>query len=178
MAKLLKINGERVSSSHSKTIFTAVKKWGWIVLVLLMAGACLDEPDCLPTGDTALVISFNRLLDGKRDTVILYTIEAAGSDSIFYKTNPEKLDTIDTQTKPVIVAVNPYAEETLFTFFLRVQQKNLRVGYKNETTFISEECGSDRVQYDLSVLETDFDSVRVINSVLSKNRTVNIEIYR
>jgi len=163
---------------HSKTIFTPVKKWCWIILVLLMAGACLDEPDCLPTGDTALVISFNRLLDGKRDTVILYNIEAAGADSIFYKTDPDKLDTIDTQTKPVIVAVNPYAEETLFTFFMRVQQKMLRVGYKNETTFISEECGSDRIQYDLSVLETDFDSVRVVNNVLSKNRTVNIEIYR
>ena len=162
-------------SSHSKTIFTTVKNWYWIVLVLLLAGSCLEDSDCLPVGDTALVIQFKRLLDGKADSVFLYTVEAAGSDSIFYKTNPEKLDTIASGS--ILVAVNPYAEETLFTFNLKEGAKTLRVAYKSEVRLISEECGADRVQLDLSILETQFDSVRVVNSALTNKRTTNIEIF-
>lgn len=147
-------------------------RW-WIILVLLMSGSCLDETDCLPTGDTALIISFKKLADGTADEFVFYNIEAEGSDSIFYKTEPELRDTLSAAT----VAVNPFVQETLFTFILEAEEKTLRVGYKNEVRYISEECGSDRVQYDLKVLETQFDSVRVVNNVLSKSRTTNIEIY-
>lgn len=162
-------------SSHSKTIFTTVKNWCWIVLVLLLAGSCLEDSDCLPVGDTALVIQFKRLLDGKADTVVLYTVQAAGADSIFYKSEPDKLDTMANGT--VLLAVNPYAEETLFTFNFETETKILRVGYKNEVRLISKECGTDRVQLDLTILETEFDSAHVVNSALTKNRTTNIEIY-
>lgn len=162
-------------SSHSKTIFTTVKSWFWIVLVMLLAGSCLEDTDCLPIGDPALVIQFKKLVDNKADTVVLYTIEAAGSDSIFYKTNPDELDTI--RSGSILVAVNPYAEETLFTFNFKDESKTLRVGYTNEVRLISEECGTDRVQTDLTILETQFDSVRVVNKALTKNRTTNIEIY-
>ena len=150
-----------------------MKKWSWVILLAGMAVACLDDPECLRTADTTLVISF-KTLDNQTDTTVFYNIEALGSDSIFYKTAPDLRDTVTT----VYVDVNPFENETTFTFQFDVDSsKILRVGYKNDTRFISEECGSERVQYNLKVLETEFDSVRVVNGYLSTNRTPNIEIY-
>ena len=139
-----------------------------------LVSSCLDSPDCIKNGDTTLVIRFKQLSDGKPDTVVLYNVAAEGSDSVFYKTDPDALNTlIDT----VKLTVNPYAEETLFTFLFETKTVTLRVGYKNEIRFISEECGSDFVQTDLTILETQFDSVRVVNNVLTKDLNANIEIY-
>ena len=151
-----------------------MRNWCWIILVIIVASSCLDDPDCIKTGDTALVISFKKLSDGKADTVVLFNVSALGSDSIFYNTDPDELDTLNGKAT---LSVNPYTEETLFTFLFETETLTLRVGYKNEVRFISEDCGSDRVQYDLTILETQFDSVRVVNPVLSTNRTPNIEIY-
>ncbi len=152
-----------------------MKNWSWIFFVLLIVSACLDDADCLRSADNALVISFKKLSDGKADTVILYNISALGADSIFYKSSePDELDTLNGSA---LLAVNPYATETLFTFSFDGEDKTLKVGYKNETRFVSEECGSERVQYNLTILETQFDSVRVVNRLLSTSRTTNIEIY-
>lgn len=142
-----------------------------------LVSACLDSPDCVKSGDTALIISFRKLSDGKADTVVLMNVIATGADSVFYKSEPDKLDTLSLAT----LSVNPYAEETEFIFVLETEsgteQKILKVGYRNEIRFISEECGSDLVQLDLAILETQFDSVRVVNSVLTKSRTTNLEIF-
>jgi hypothetical protein len=174
-AKLLKINGQWVFTWAPKTIFTAMKKWRWVIFLMIIVGACLDDPDCLRKADTTLVISFKRLVDSEADTAIFYNISAVGTDSIFYKTKePDVRDTLST----VYVDVNPFAEETSFTFLFDVDStKTLSVGYVNESRFVSEECGSERVQRGLHVLETQFDSVRVVNNILSTNRTTNIEIY-
>lgn len=145
----------------------------WIIVVAVVAGSCLDDADCLRTGDDALVINFKRL-DGRNDTLVFYNIAAEGTDSIFYKTaEPDERDTLHTVT----LAVNPFEDETLFTFYFETETKTLRVGYKNEVRFVSEDCGTERVQHNLKILETGFDSVRVVNSVLSTSRTTNIEIY-
>lgn len=152
-----------------------MRHWCWIFFLMALASSCLDDPDCILTGDPALVISFKKLSNGEADTVVLYHVTAAGTDSIFYQSSePDELDTLNGEA---LLSVNLFAEETLFTFLFETEEKILRVGYKNEIRFISEACGSDKVQYDLAVLETEFDSVRVINPVLSKNRTPNIEIY-
>lgn len=152
-----------------------MKNWCWIILMIVLVSSCLESAECVKSGDTALVINFKKLSDGKADTVILLNVSAAGSDSVFYKSSdPDELDTLN---GAALLAVNPYADETLFTFSYETQQVTLKVGYKNEVRFISEECGSDRVQMGLTILETQFDSVRVVNNVLTKNRTTNIEIY-
>jgi hypothetical protein len=152
-----------------------MKNWCWILFVLTIVSSCLDDPDCVRTADTALVISFKRLSDSKADTVILYSISAVGTDSIFYKSTES--DELDTLNGFALLSVNPYADETLFKFLFPLGQKIMRVGYKNTARFISEECGSERNQYDLTILETQFDSVRVVNPVLSIDRTPNIEIF-
>lgn len=143
--------------------------------MMVLASSCLESAECIKSGDTALIIRFKRLSDGKPDTVKLYNVAAEGSDYVFYKTSePDELNILVDTVK---LAVNPYAEETLFTFLLETETVTLKVGYRNEVRFISEECGGDRIQRDLTILETQFDSVRVVNDVLTKNRATNIEIY-
>jgi hypothetical protein len=152
-----------------------MKNWCWIIIIVAFASSCLESAECVKNGDTALVISFKKLSNGLADTVTLYNVSAAGSDSVFYKSS--EVDGLDILNGSALLSVNPYAEETLFTFFFETQQVTLKVGYKNEVRFISEDCGSDRVQRDLTILETQFDSVRVVNNVLTKNRTPNTEIF-
>lgn len=161
-----------------KTIFTAVKKGPWIVVFLLLT-ACLDEPECLRVADNALVFSFTRLSDGEADTVIFMNITAESDglvpDSVFYKQIIDVRDTL--KGTNALVAVNPQAAETLFTFHFEDEDKFVRVGYQSAVRFISEDCGSEVLQTKLTVLETNFDSVRVVNKTLTKARVTNVEVF-
>jgi hypothetical protein len=146
-----------------------MRNWCWIIFMMVLASSCLEEAECVKSGDTALVIKFKKLSNGTADTLFVDQVVAAGADSVFYSSQP--------LNGTAVLSVNPYAEETEFTFVLESGQKTLKVGYRNEVRLISEECGSDRVQVDLTILETQFDSVRVVNSALTKNRATNIEIF-
>ncbi len=154
--------------------------WVLIIFLLVLGGSCLDNDICLRGADNALVIEFKKFLDGVAvtDSAIFLNIEAEGTNGVFYMN--DTTDILDTLNLAV-VTVNPYAEETLFTFNHyggdSLVAKVLRVGYKTEVRFVSEECGSERLQYDLQILETTFDSVRVVSSSLNKGQSTNIEIY-
>ncbi|MCK6617040.1 MAG: DUF6452 family protein [Cyclobacteriaceae bacterium] len=147
-----------------------------LAFFIVVASSCLDEADCIRNADTALVIQFKRLLDGKNDTLIFYRVEATGTDSIFYGQSPDVLDTL--RGTPMILSVNPNTPVTSFSFYLPVLEYSLSVEYDRSARFISEDCGSEVSLNNLRISFTDFDSVRVINPILSTARTVNIEIYR
>jgi len=149
-----------------------VKNAFWLLLLPLFS--CLDQPDCLRTSDTALVVSFRKLEGGARDTVVLYQVIALGADSIFYSPGnvPDTLRGVN-----ALLAVDPFSTETSFTFYFHENEKELRVGYNREMRFVSDECGSELFLSSLEILSTTFDSVRVVNRQLSKSRTVNIEIF-
>ena len=152
--------------------------WVLIIFLIVLGGSCLDNDICLRGADNALVIEFKKLSDGLSDTVTFMNIEAEGTNAVFYLDNPvDKMDTLIVD-ETAIVTVNPYAGETLFTFNnFRGDTLTLKVGYKTEVRFVSEECGSERLQYNLKILETTFDSVRVVSNTLNKGQSTNIEIY-
>ena len=150
--------------------------WVVILFVVVALGSCLDNDICLRGADNALVIDFIKFSEGEPvdDTITLLNVQATGADSIFYGGPDDDTDTVTTVT----LAVNPYAESTFFTFNnFRGETQTLEVGYKTEVRFVSEECGSERLQYNLKVLGTSFDSVRVVSNSLNKGRSTNIEIY-
>lgn len=156
-----------------------MQKACWVLIIFLVAvgGSCLDSDVCLRGADNALVIEFKKLADGLSDTVTFLNVAATGVDSVFYKDNPDVMDTLFVN-ETLIVAINPYSDTTFFTFNdFRGQTKILNVSYKTEVRFVSEECGSERLQYDLKVRGTTFDSVRVVRSSLNKGQSTNIEIY-
>jgi hypothetical protein len=152
--------------------------WVLIIFLIVALGSCLDNDICLRGADNALVIEFKKLSDGLADTVTFLNIEATGVDSVFYKDFPEDLTDTLFVDDVATVAVNPYAESTFFRFNdFRGEPQTLEVGYKTEVRFVSEECGSERLQYNLKVIGTSFDSVRVVRNSLNKGRSTNIEIY-
>ncbi|HET9052757.1 MAG TPA: DUF6452 family protein [Cyclobacteriaceae bacterium] len=151
--------------------------WVLIIFLVVVGGSCLDNDVCLRGADNALIIEFKKLADGLSDTVTFLHVSATGTDSVFYKNNPDLMDTLFAGEK-LTVAINPYADTTFFTFNdFRGQTKILNVGYKTEVRFVSEECGSERLQYDLRIRQTTFDSVRVVRNSLNKGQSTNIEIY-
>lgn len=150
-------------------------KWCWVLLIFILLGSCLDNDICLRGADNALIFGFMKLSDGKADTVVLFNIEATGVDSVFYK--DYGTDLRDTLAQQAQVTVNPYGDTTQFIFNYVDEVKQITVGYKTEVRFVSEDCGSERLQYDLKILSTDFDSVRVVRSSLNKGKSINIEIY-
>jgi hypothetical protein len=153
-------------------------KKGWLLFVgIAWLFSCLDEPDCLRSASTTLVIQFKDIFTGLKDTVVFYRVEAVGSDSVFYQQFPEdKLDTLRQQT--MLLAVDPTENQTSFTFHFPVLQRTLVVGYMPTARFISEDCGSELLLSELHVVETEFDSVVVVNPFLSQDQTVNLEIFR
>lgn len=139
----------------------------------------MENDVCLRGADNALVIEFKKFSNGVAvsDTVTFMNIEAEGTNGVFYLDDPDVMDTLIVD-EAAFVTVNPYAEETLFTFNnFKGDTLILRVGYKTEVRFVSEECGSERLQYDLSIMETTFDSVRVVSNSLNKGESTNIEIF-
>lgn len=149
-----------------------MKNTFWLLLLPLFS--CLDQPDCLRTADTALVVSFRKLEGGAKDTIVLYQVVVPGMDSIFYSPG----DVADTlRGTNVLLAVDPFNTETSFTFFFHEREEELKVGYKREMRFVSDECGSEIFLSSLEILNTTFDSVRVVNRQLTKSRAVNIEIF-
>lgn len=148
-----------------------------MIFLVVLGSSCLEDDVCLRGTDNALVIEFKKLSDGLSDTVTFLNIQATGTDSVFYKTNPDVIDTLRADEQ-AIISTNAYSDTTFFTFndFNGVT-RTLKVGYKVEVRFVSEACGSERLQYDLKILETTFDSVRVVNSSLNKSESTNIEIY-
>lgn len=151
--------------------------WVLIIFLVVVGGSCLDSDVCLRGADNALIIEFKKLADGRSDTVTFLNVEAAGVDSIFYKNDPDVMDTLFADEK-LVLAINPYSDTTFFTVNdFRGQTKILNVSYKTEVRFVSEECGSERLQYDLTIRQTTFDSVRVVRSSLNKGKSTNIEIY-
>jgi Family of unknown function (DUF6452) len=157
-----------------------MQKWCGVLLIFVLFGSCLDNDICLRGADNALVINFKKLSDGLEDTVTLLNIESAGTNAVYYLEDPDTVNSIPSTnfSSDVLVLVNPYADSTHFTFNnFRGDTLTLTVGYKTEVRFVSEECGSERLQYDLSIIKTTFDSVRVVRRSLDKGRSTNIEIY-
>ncbi len=100
---------------------------------------------------------------GKGDTVYLRNFPMVGEDA--------RLISFDT-------VLNYFLESGRLDFEGDGTSNFLTFGYNVKNQFISEECGSSFVLSDLTVLEHNFDSVRVINSSPTKAGGTNIEIYR
>lgn len=151
--------------------------WVLVIFLVVALGSCLDNDICLRGADNALVIDFKKIVAGEEvdDTVILLNVMAVGiSDSIFYGGIGDDYDTLTSVT----LTVDPFDNTTSFTFNdFKGLTKTLEVSYKTEVRFVSEECGSERLQYDLKIVNTTFNSARVVRNSLNKGRSTNIEIY-
>jgi hypothetical protein len=147
-----------------------MKKTGLFSFVLIIAVSCLNEPDCYQLNNDTVVIYF-RIIGGGSDVVQLTSIQSPEAEVIFSDT-----------ASGIALPLNPKKEETLYILHGVQVDNMLQFGYKRQVQFVSEECGERYYFQDLDVLQHDFDSVRIVNTIPAPTPLPtganNIEIYR
>ena len=150
-----------------------IRKVAWFLFFALLAVSCLDEPDCYNLNNNVIGISFRKLADNKADTVAMVGVTIDGTDSVFY---PFRLVT------GVELPLNFYASESEISF-QRLDREaaitdRLLLAYRSQIQFVSEDCGERFLISNLEVLESDFDSIQVVNASPGKTTSTNLVVYR
>lgn len=87
-------------------------------------------------------------------------------------------ETIDALTR-VTVDVNPYSDTTTLIFSMESEADHVMTfAYNRITRLISPDCGTETLINGLQIVDSDFDSVRIINPILLESTAVNIEVFR
>jgi hypothetical protein len=147
-----------------------VKRSAWLLVFIVIAAACLDEPDCFNLNNDVIGISFKKLQDSRTDTV---SLEAYGV------LEPELFAGFDTTISRVYMPLNYFEDETTYFFKTSDVRHLLRVGYISQAQFVSENCGEKFVLSRLRILGASFDSVRLVTDVpTSEAGTIHIEIFQ
>jgi hypothetical protein len=177
--KSLKINMARNLGFHGILYLYGlnsimIKKTGWFLFFLLMAAACLDEPECFSLNNNLVGVIFKKLSDKKADTVFFATIKADGTTTLFAEDSA--------MTGYETLSLNYFQDSTVYHFQGANRAYTLPLHYSARPQFVSEDCGERFVLAGLRARKNPagFDSVRVVNNTPKKRFSsgTNIEIYR
>ena len=174
-AKIRKISWRGIWASVSSHIFTLgkftmVKKLAWLLVLTVITAACLDEPDCFNLNNDVIGISFKKLEDSSTDTMSLVAYGVV---------EPPLLAGLDTAISRTYMFLNYFEDETTYFFETSDTLHLLRLGYISQAQFVSENCGEKFVLSRLRVLESSFDSVRLVRDTpTSDGGTVHLEIFQ
>jgi hypothetical protein len=152
-----------------------IKNTAWFVFFVLLASACLDEPDCYSLNNNIVGIAFKRMSTNRADTVYFSSIKADGTETIF----------LNNATGTAVSGINSlplnyYQNETTFHFDGLDKMYDLRLGYSAKAQFVSKDCGERFVLTGLNPIAFNFDSVRVVNAIPKAGNTsdIQLEIFR
>ncbi|MEJ1236528.1 DUF6452 family protein [Chryseolinea sp. T2] len=152
-----------------------MKRLSWFVFFSIFTFSCLDQPDCYQLNNNVMVIAF-KIIGGGTDVYNLAGVSTPGTDTVFLAGA--------TGSSSVKLPLNPYATEIGYTFdgyyggINTGEPKHLDLSYKSLVQFVSEDCGERYVFSDIAPTSTDFDSIRILNSVPTQPPSSNLEIYR
>jgi hypothetical protein len=152
-----------------------VKKTGWFVFFALLAGACLDEPECFSLNNNIIGITFKNITDGTADTTTFESIKAEGIDGTFGAT-----------ANKVYLPLNYFQDHTTFFFKQKyasgttdLQSDTIELQYDAKVQFVSPDCGERFVLTNLTIVRHTFDSVRLVSAIPSNVAGGNqIEIFK
>lgn len=140
-------------------------------VIFLVAGACLDEPDCYLLNNNVVGIAFKQLADPAKDAEV--DLKAMGS------LTPPLLFFTDTSLTRLTLPLNYLEDETIYFFVTGSDTSLLRLGYRSQAQFVSEDCGERYFLTQLRVVEHDFDSVRLITDFPARQGgTLHLQIFR
>ncbi len=139
---------------------------GFLVL-LIVAGACLNEQDCLIKSTNLVKIQFKNLKN-KNKNIKLDSVEVVGL-GFFLPTT----DSVSSFALPV----SPVATEATFKFYYHNTAPAVSMSYVTQAEVISAACGAFTNYIDLRVTNSTFDSLALINDQLLINQNVNLEIF-
>ena len=145
-----------------------VRKSAWLVILVLMAAACLEEPDCYQLNNEVAGIGFKKLENSTADTVT-FTLLTVEPPLIFQ----------DTTLSRLFLRLNYFEDETTFVFVQENAVDTLQLTYLSQAQFVSEDCGEKFVLSNLRIGYHSFDSVRLVVDTPTQNGSVvNLEIFQ
>lgn len=145
-----------------------VRKSAWLVIVVLIATACLEEPDCYQLNNEVIGIAFKKLENSSADTVT-FGLQIVEPHLIF----------ADTTLSRLFFPLNYFRDETTFVFAQESAVDTLQLTYLSQAQFVSEDCGEKFVLSKLRVGHHSFDSVRLVIDTPTQNGSViNLEIFQ
>ena len=141
------------------------------ILLIMMAALFLiscDDTICSNLYTSNINISFFDSQSRNSKTLIVDSIGALGTDSIFYREDTASL---------YILPVNTISDSTVFIFFSNENIDTITVSYTRTISLLSKDCGYSQAFEQLNVPYTSFPEVIVKSSVLSITNDDDIEIY-
>lgn len=136
---------------------------------LLGCVACLSAPDCIPLSTNEAGIEFKNRSNQPLATGIQRITNL--TSGIVYTLTPEN----DT-TSYIRLPMAPDRDTTVLRFVTDLGIDTVALSYTTRLTVVSPECGALRNFNDLRVINTSFDSIRVINPLLRSNVRTHVEI--
>ncbi len=141
----------------------------WVMLILFSIAGCSEIVDCKRETKTTARISFFKKTDGTSLEISFDTITAIGTDSIFF-TAKDTLSIYD-------IPLDPNSINTTFIFIRASVTDTLNLGYENQFVIIDEDCAPEIAFNNLEILNTSFDSLKIVESRLLIAVENNIKIF-
>lgn len=157
-----------------------VKKTTWFLILLFFAVSCLDQPECYLLNNNVIGIAFRVMGSGSLDSVKLSQVLVNGIPIKSDKAPFEPFDkSYDSLVTGVQVDLNYFEKSSVITLNSTTAENTILAGYELQTQFVSEECGPRYILSSLNVLETTYDSIRIVNNTPSRSAdSRHIEIFR
>lgn len=141
----------------------------WVMLIIFSIAGCSEVVDCRRETKTTARISFFKKADGTSLEIAFDTITAIGSDSIFFSSK----DTLSIYDLPL----DPNVISTTFIFIKASVTDTLNLGYENQFVIIDEDCPPEIAFNNLEILNTSFDSLKIVENRLLIEVENNIKIF-
>jgi hypothetical protein len=156
-----------------------VKKTTWFLILLFFAVSCLDQPECYLLNNNVIGVAFRVMGSGSLDSAKLSQVlingiplQNATTKDIFDKTYDSLVTTVQ-------LPLNYFENSSILTFNSTTANNSIVPTYERQTQFVSEECGPRYILSNLKVLETTYDSIRIVNNSPSRSAdSRHIEIFR
>ena len=145
-----------------------MKIFGAMMIVFSIA-ACNEVVDCSRETKTTARISFFKKTDGSTLAIAFDTIMAIGSESFFFTA----IDSSSVYDLPL----DPNVNSTTFIFIKASVTDTLNLGYENQFVIIDEDCVPEIAFNNLEILNTSFDSLRIVENRLLVEVENNIKIF-
>ena len=139
-----------------------------LMMVLFLILEACDDTICPNLNSSNVIIAFFDSQTQGAKSLIVDSISAIGTDSLFYKQ-----DTASIFTLPV----NTFSDSTIFLFFNKGKTDTISVHYTRTVSLLSKDCGFTQVFDQLSVSYTTFPEAVVKSRILSITNENDIEIY-
>lgn len=142
----------------------------WFVFLLIIVCACLDEPDCFRVTNNQIGIVFRVLGSTRADSIPFEGLTISGANGVF---------DINQQTGLLNIPLNIAVDESNILFIDSAgSTRFLNLAYFIQRQFVNDECGPKTNIINIRPVDSNFDSVRLVDGNAGAGGITNIELFR